>query len=76
MTASLFYSHQRFGYYRMVRNRLINGVYANLIHGAATQRQVFCSTFLLLPVSPLAGRLRDAEFADIGLIPSHADAPR
>lgn len=68
ITANSFYTHQRFGYYRMVRNKLMNNIYANLIHGKISQRQAFFYTMLLLPFSPIAGLLKDANFKDVGLL--------
>jgi geranylgeranyl reductase family protein len=68
ITAHTFYTHQRFGYYKMVRNKIMNYIYANLIHGKISQRQAFFYTMLLLPVSFFSGKLKDSDFKDVGLL--------
>jgi len=68
ITAHYFYTHQRFGYYQMVRNKLMNSLYANLIHGLISQRQAFFYTLLLLPVSFVTGKVGDSDFKEVGLL--------
>jgi geranylgeranyl reductase family protein len=68
LTARLFYTHQRFGYTRMVRNKLMNHVYAGLIHGSVSQRRAFFATSALLPLSVFAGSLNDTAFENVGLL--------
>jgi len=70
LTATGFYAAQRFGYEKMVRNKLMNSIYANLIHGSISQRRAFFTTLALFPISPFTGDLRDSELAEVGLIGS------
>lgn len=67
-TAELFYPRQRFGYYKMVRNKLMNYYYAELIHGRITQRKCFYLTMASLPISVFSPKLTDRKFEEVGLI--------
>ena len=69
LTARLFYDRQRFGYYHMVRNTLMNRIYAGLIDGSRSHRLCLISTLLGLPLAALAGNLPEADLAEIGLGP-------
>ncbi len=67
ITARLFYERQRFGYYTMLRSRLLNRFYAGLINGKITQKQCYFYTLLSLPFSPFTGRLPERDPHEIGL---------
>ncbi len=67
-TAELFYPRQKFGYYNMVRNKLMNYYYAELIHGKINQRKCFYLTMASLPLSIFAKNLQDRDFKEVGLI--------
>lgn len=67
-TAELFYTRQKFGYYNMVRNKLMNHYYAELINGKISQRKCFCLTIVFLPISIFAKKLQNSNFGEIGLI--------
>lgn len=66
-TAFLFYRYGRFGYYNMVRNKLMNYFYGELIHGNISQRKCFYYSALTLPLSPLSGKVDIAPYNDIGM---------
>lgn len=68
LTAHYFYTHQRFGYYQMVRNKMMNDIYANLIHGIISQRKAFFYSALLLPLSFFTRKLKDSKYEDVGLL--------
>ena len=67
INSNLFYNNQRFGYHKMVRNKLINYFYAELINGRITQRQCYFYTLGILPISMFAPKLKDKPFEEIGL---------
>lgn len=64
-TARLFYNHQRFGYFNMVRNKLMNIFYSKLIHGEFTQKEIFFFTIGLLPLSFYYPNLEEKDFGEI-----------
>lgn len=66
-TAGLFYPQQRFGYYRMVRNKLMNHYYADLISGNISHRKCFYLTLALLPVSFFSKKLHSINIEEAGL---------
>lgn len=68
ITAHLFYQRQKFGYYKMVRNKLMNYYYAELIHGKISQRKCYFYTIASLPLSIFAGKLVDHDFTEVGLL--------
>ena len=68
INARYFYTHQRFGYYKMARNKVLNYIYANLINGIISPRKAFFYTTILLPISFTANKLHDADFKDVGLL--------
>ncbi|HUL42802.1 MAG TPA: NAD(P)/FAD-dependent oxidoreductase [Bacteroidota bacterium] len=76
ITARGFYSAQRFSYERMVRNKLMNSLYADLIHGTITQRQAFFRTLGFFPLMPFTQYLRDSDFSEVGLLEPSASASR
>lgn len=65
VTAKLFYNHQHFGYFNMVRNTLMNIFYAKLIHGEMTHREVLYCTMLALPLRFFLPNLRRRTFDEI-----------
>lgn len=68
ITAHLFYPRQKFGYYKMVRNKLMNYYYAELIHGKISQRKCYFYTMASLPLSVFSGKLLDHDFEEVGLL--------
>ena len=50
LTARLFYSAPRFGYYHMARNKWINNYYAQLIYGKVSFMHCFFKTILFFPL--------------------------
>jgi geranylgeranyl reductase family protein len=68
ITAGQFYRRQRLGYYRMVRNRWLNAIYAKLIHGLVTPRRALFQSLAVLPVSFLSGKLPRAPFEEVGMV--------
>ncbi len=68
LTAAFFYPRQRFGYYAMVRNRLMNSIYAGLIDGRFSHRESGVLTVLGFPLSFFAGNLPAADFREVGLL--------
>jgi len=67
ITSNIFYNNRKFGYYRMVRNKLMNYLFAGLIHGKFSQKKCFYYTALSLPFSFFSKSLKDADFDEIGL---------
>lgn len=67
-TAEFFYTRQKFGYYNLVQNKLMNRYFAELIHGNISQRKCFYLTMASLPISVFAKKLQKRDFEEIGLI--------
>lgn len=65
ITARHFYNHQRFGYYNMARNKLMNIFYSKLIHGKITQKKAFFYTLMSLPFSFFYPNFEDSDFSEI-----------
>lgn len=68
ITSNLFYTNQKFGYYRMVRNKLMNRLYADLIHGKISQKKCFYLSMISLPLSLFSKSLDNVPFRKVGLI--------
>lgn len=49
LNARMFYSHQEFGFYRMVRSVHVNGYFAALLGGGVDSRECFFRTFATSP---------------------------
>jgi len=49
INARMFFSFQKFGFYRMVRHRFVNRFFADLITGGAGHRECFYSTLATVP---------------------------
>ncbi len=49
LNARLFFSFQKFGFYRMVRHRFVNHFFAELISGGVSHRECFYKTVSALP---------------------------
>jgi geranylgeranyl reductase family protein len=49
MNAKLFFPVQRFGFYRMVRNRHVNYYFAEIIAGRVSYKECFYKTLMTLP---------------------------
>jgi flavin-dependent dehydrogenase len=65
LTARHFYNHQRFGYYNMARNKLMNIFYSKLIHGKITQKKALFYTIMALPFSFFFPNFDDCYFSEI-----------
>jgi geranylgeranyl reductase family protein len=68
ITAHVFYSHQRLGYVAMVKNRIMNRIYTDVLHGMISQRRAFYYTLMLMPFSFVAGSLGNSDFSEVGLL--------
>jgi geranylgeranyl reductase family protein len=62
-----FYRHKRFGYYRIARNRLLNPLYAQLIHGGTTHRKCCLRVAFVAPVIVLTGSHPRRNLSEVGL---------
>ena len=67
ITSGIFYNNQKFGYYRMVRNKLINHFFAALVHGKISQKKCFYYTALSLPFSFFSKSLKEVDFGEVGM---------
>ena len=63
LNARLFYSSQRFGFYRMVRSKRCNYYFAELIGGRVSYRECFYKTLATLPYWMLSKRIPLSEHA-------------
>jgi len=63
LNARLFYSSQRFGFYRMVRSKRCNYYFAELIGGRVSYRECFYKTLATLPYWMLSKRIPPSEHA-------------
>jgi len=65
--AHFFYDRNRFGYFRMGRNRLMNHFFAQLICGGISQRQCYFLTLAALPFSLFSPMLAERPLWEVGL---------
>jgi len=63
--ARYFYNHQGFGYYNMVRNKLMNIFYSKLIHGKIAQKKALFYTIMALPFSFLFPNFEYCNFSEV-----------
>jgi geranylgeranyl reductase family protein len=63
LNARLFYPRQRFGYYRMVRSKLCNYYFGELIGGRVGYRECFYKTLMTLPYWMLSERIPASQHA-------------
>jgi len=63
LNARLFYSSQRFGFYRMVRSKRCNYYFGELIGGRVSYRECFYKTLATLPYWMLSKRIPLSEHA-------------
>jgi geranylgeranyl reductase family protein len=67
-SAEFFYPRQKFGYYYMVRNKLMNYYYSELIHGKISQRKCFYLTMCSFPISFLSKNIEERKLEEVGMI--------
>lgn len=67
-SAEFFYPRQKFGYYYMVRNKLMNYYYSELIHGKISQRKCFYLTMFSFPISFLSKNIEQRKPEEVGMI--------